>query len=51
MFGVGTNSITSPSKIPSLEKGLAELNAEAFHVGAVMHKRERIRAAARQHFT
>jgi hypothetical protein len=51
MIGVGTNSITSPSKTPSLEKGLAALNVEAFRVGSVMHTRERIRAAARQHFT
>jgi hypothetical protein len=34
MVGVVTNSITSPSKIPSLEKGLAALNVEAFHMGA-----------------
>jgi hypothetical protein len=51
MVGVGTNSITSPSKTPSLEKGLAALNVEAFHLGAVMYTRERIRAAARQYFT
>jgi hypothetical protein len=34
MVGVGTNSITPPSKIPPLEKGLAALNAEVFHAAA-----------------
>jgi hypothetical protein len=34
MVGVGTNSITSPSKTPSLEKGLAALNVEVFRVAA-----------------
>jgi hypothetical protein len=34
MVGVVTNSITSPSKIPSLEKRLAALNAEAFRAAA-----------------
>jgi hypothetical protein len=46
MIGVGTNSITSPSKTPSLAKGLAAMNAEAFRVGGMLYTRERIGATA-----